>query len=257
MYRQAQKSTMLLSSSNALALGKKAIQSKLFKYDALNCTKSAVAQAQLQLRWVNTCLLIKGLPFAVPKEYLYTFFKTNYGEIKEIAFYDEVNRNQLNEEHNNNNSTNDSKKRQRSNMNIKTNIGHNRPPGQTAIINFESTNSAIMCKEELHWRPFPLIGIDDGGNYIYRPFLEKESIERNPRDRPLVNIIFETSQMREKLRPWVRRDLKSTDLLVNLKIAERRKDLKKKMPPTNVNDGDCGDGDSGDGNGNGAGGQDL
>jgi len=54
-----------------------------------------------------------------------------------------------------------------------------------------------MCKEELHWRPFP----DE--NYV----LDNKITDTNPRDRPLTNILFETSSLFERLRPWVRRDL--------------------------------------------------
>mmetsp|Transcript_21936 Transcript_21936/g.32845 ORF Transcript_21936/g.32845 Transcript_21936/m.32845 type:complete len:229 (+) Transcript_21936:57-743(+) len=200
MYRHAKQPVMLLT--NAL-LGK--------THYGIHKNGSSAASAR---RWVSTCLHIKGIPFAIPKKTLYTFFKSHYGEIRQLAVYNEVSPNASN-----------AKVQKKRNM-----IYHKRPPGQTAIINFKSTNSAIMCKEELHWRPFPLLGVDEGGgDYIHRPFLERDTVDRSPRDRPIVNILFETTFMRSALRPWIKLDLtKSKNLMISWDIIERRKRLKLK-----------------------------
>jgi hypothetical protein len=76
-------------------------------------------------------------------------------------------------------------------------IKHNRRPGQTVIVHFESINSAIALKEELHWRPFP-----DGTFKV-----TEEVLNTQPTDRPLLNVLYETERLREKLRPWVVKDL--------------------------------------------------
>merc|ERR1712154_129871 len=96
-----------------------------------------------------------------------------------------------------------------------------------------------MCKEEMHWRPFPLAGVDEDGNNIYRPFLEKETLERNPRDRPILNILFETTAMHENLRPWVKRDLVQSKSWINkLTVLARRKkrDLEKLIPDDDIDE---------------------
>ena len=72
-----------------------------------------------------------------------------------------------------------------------------RPVGQTAIVGFNSTNSAIACKEELHWRP---IAVDGSHN------LDASLLEVDARERPLVNVQFQTSDMRMKVKDFVKRD---------------------------------------------------
>lgn len=145
---------------------------------------------------------MKGLPVALPDSYIYDFFK-NYGTIQEFATFPEAPTT---------NSSEQNESRQRFRM--RNHINHDRPPGTTAIISFTSTTSAIMCKEELHWRPFPIEGLDEEGNEIYRQFVDRDIVVRNPRDRPIVNILFETNHMRAKLRPWVKRNLvKSKEMI--------------------------------------------
>ena len=142
---------------------------------------------------LSSCLHIKGLPVALKASKLFHFFQTNYGEVEEIATFPEAP---------NLRSSNDTFQSKR-----KHHINHNRPPGLTAVVSFRSTNNAIMCKEDLHWRPFPILGFDKEEKAIYRPFLEEDMVAINPRDRPIVNILFETKHMRDKLRNWVKRDL--------------------------------------------------
>jgi RNA recognition motif-containing protein len=137
----------------------------------------------IQKRFINQCLHIKGLPVHLSKTDLYSFMK-DYGTIEELATYPEA------PKFNNNDPESSSTKR-------KNFITHDRKPGQTAIVKFQNVKSAIMCKEELHWRPFPC--------EMYE--LTDEIIETNPRSRPLVNILFETDILFERLRPWVKRDL--------------------------------------------------
>lgn len=135
-----------------------------------------------QIRQINHCLHIKGLPKDLSKEEIYDFMK-DYGTIQELATYVEA------------------PKADKSQENIKTkrrfHITHNREPGQTAIVRYHEVQSAVMCKNELHWRPFP------HENYC----LTDEIIKMYPRDRPLINILYETEHLFLRLRPWVRRDL--------------------------------------------------
>ena len=151
-------------------------------------------------RSISSCLHLKGLPVTLSNTKLFNFFQTNYGPVEEIATFEEAPKLR------NDNDVFQSKK--------KHHINHNRPPGLTAVVSFRSTDSAIMCKEDLHWRPFPILGFDEEDKAIFRPFLEEDMIETNPRDRPIVNILFETKHMRDKLRNWVKRDLKRSRELV-------------------------------------------
>jgi hypothetical protein len=144
---------------------------------------SILTRSSFQKRFINQCVHIKGLPTHLSKGEIYSFM-TDYGTIKEIASYSEA--------PNYDQSDPDATQTKRKNY-----ITHDRPPGQTAVIRFQEVKSAIMCKEELHWRPFP--------DEKYE--LTDEIIETNPRNRPLVNILFETKILFERLRPWVRRDL--------------------------------------------------
>ena len=140
----------------------------------------------MQKRLINQCLHIKGLPTSLSKEQIYTFMK-DYGSIQEIASYAEAPQ-----------FEGGYGSYEEANIVKQTNfITHDRPPGQTAIIRFHDIKSALICKEELHWRPFP------AKNFV----LTDEIIATNPRDRPLVNILFETGELFERLRPWVKRDL--------------------------------------------------
>lgn len=151
-------------------------------------------------RSISSCIHIKGLPTALPNKRIYDFFKS-YGKItklatfKEAPQFDETNPTNLRE----------IRKHQKENY-----ITHNRLPGQTAIIIFESTNSAIMAKEQLHWRPFPIMGTDENQQDILRPVVDKDVIAQNPRDRPILNILFETNDLRTKLRPWVQQNLEKS-----------------------------------------------
>ena len=135
-----------------------------------------------QIRQINHCLHIKGLPKDLSKEEIYDFMK-DYGTIQELAMYVEA------------------PKADQSQENIKMkrrfHITHNREPGQTAIVRYHEVQSAVMCKNELHWRPFP------HSNYC----LTDDIIKMYPRDRPLINILYETEHLFLRLRPWVRRDL--------------------------------------------------
>jgi hypothetical protein len=137
-----------------------------------------------QKRFLNKCLHIKGLPMMLSKEEIYAFMK-NYGSIDQIASYQEAAvDNEL-----------------QSKAKRKNHISHNRLPGQTAIVSFRDTASAIRCREDLHWRPFP------HASYT----LNREIIQKNPRDRPLVNILFDTETLTKRLRGWVARDLKLSE----------------------------------------------
>ena len=148
-------------------------------------------------RSVSSCIHIKGLPTALPNKRIYDFFKS-YGKITSLATFKEAP--QFDE--NNPIEIREIRKHQKQNY-----ITHNRLPGQTAIIMFESTNSAIMAKEQLHWRPFPIIGVNENQQDVLRPLVDKDVIAQNPRDRPILNILFETSDLRMKLRPWVQQNL--------------------------------------------------
>jgi len=160
------------------------------KLGVLRNLQTASAKAMnlitMQKRFINQCLHIKGLPTTLTNENIYTFVN-EYGSIQELACYAEA-------------PSFDADGKNAAEVKIikKRNfITHDRPPGQTAVVRFHNVQSAIMCKDELHWRPYP----DE--NYE----LTKEVIQSNPRDRPLVNILFETGELFERLRPWVRRDL--------------------------------------------------
>jgi RNA recognition motif-containing protein len=162
------------------------------------------------IRSISSCLHVKGLPVALPDSYIYDFFK-NYGTIQEFATFPEASKTN-NDVSSSSSHENMQESRQR--IRMRNHINHDRPPGTTAIISFTSTTSAIMCKEELHWRPFPIEGLDEEGNEIYRQFVDRDIVVRNPRDRPIVNILFETNHMRAKLRPWVKRNLvKSKEII--------------------------------------------
>lgn len=69
--------------------------------------------------------------------------------------------------------------------------------GQTAIVGFDSTNSAIACKEELHWRP---IAVDGSHN------IDKRLLDVDARDRPLISVRFQTNAMRMKVKKFVKRN---------------------------------------------------
>ena len=141
----------------------------------------------IQKRFINKCLHIKGLPTHLTKEDLYDFMKS-YGSIDQLAAYPEQSKNYEEKSM----DSDDIFNAKRRNF-----ITHNRPPGQTAIVHFEDLSSAAMCKEELHWRPYPDEKFE----------LNEDIINTNPRDRPLVNILFQTNILDKQLRPWVRRDL--------------------------------------------------
>lgn len=133
-----------------------------------------------QKRFINKCLHIKGLPMMLSKEEIYAFMK-NYGSIEQIASYQEA--------------AVDSELRSQAKR--RNHIAHDRLPGQTAIVKFRDTASAIRCRDDLHWRPFP------HASYT----LNMEIVQKNPRDRPLVNILYDTETLTKRLRGWVARDL--------------------------------------------------
>ena len=157
---------------------------------------SLFATKQLQKRLISSSLHIKGIPAEIPPPKIFAFFKS-YGDIHEFATFNEAPPLK-----NDSNMKNELLNKKRKNY-----ITHERPPGVTAIIKFGSTSSAIMCKEELHWRPFPIVGVDASGKEKFRPMLEQDCLMKDPRNRPITNIIFESHHMRNKLRNWVKRDL--------------------------------------------------
>ena len=175
-------------------------------------------------RFVSSCIHIKGLPTTLPNSFLYNFFK-NYGDIIEFTTFQEASmyNNHHNHHHHNNGTTTSNGSSSRKKLHY---INHSRPPGTTAIVSFHNTTSAIICKEELHWRPFPIMNIikddeydeyddeNNNNNVLHRPLLDKNIIKCHPRDRPLVNILFETNHMRNKLRAWVKRDLVKSKHLI-------------------------------------------
>jgi len=68
---------------------------------------------------------------------------------------------------------------------------------QTAIVEFDSTNSAIVCKEELHWRPIAVNGSHQ---------IDEELLKLDARERPIVSVQFQSSAMRMKLKGSVRKN---------------------------------------------------
>lgn len=205
----------------------------------LRCSRAALNISRLtshpgsifstQKRYLNSCLHVKGLPTNLSTEEIYTFFSENYGKIVELASYDEAPSIAQSEGQNASGKfTNrakgpdlddgygqhDPNKRVHSRRKF---ITHNRPPGKTAIIKFESIESAYMCKEELHWRPFP------SEEYV----LTEEIVMTEPRDRPLVNILFDTTVLRERIRGWVLRDMILSRTWIRDK--ERKRGTKKTM----------------------------
>lgn len=152
-----------------------------------------------QKRHLNKCLHIKGLPTILSKEDIYSYM-SNYGYVEQLATYHEA-------------SIGEEVKKDFKKTNY---ITHDRLPGQTAIVNFRDTASAIKCREDLHWRPFP------HASYT----LSKEIIDKNARDRPLVNILYETEALRNRLRGWVVRDLQLSHDWIR-----KSKDQLKNRPP--------------------------
>lgn len=162
-----------------------------FCVKAIHCCTNATAR--MQKRSINQCLHIKGIPTVLSRDEIYTFMK-DYGSIQEMASYEEAPQFQSNYADENADF-----------VKHRNFITHNRPPGQTAIVRFHDIKSALMCKEDLHWRPFPTENYELTNQLIYT----------YPRDRPLVNILFETQELFERLRPWVRRDLYNSRIWIS------------------------------------------
>jgi hypothetical protein len=198
----------------------------------LRCSRTALGMSQFktsypgsifstQKRYLNNILHVKGLPVDLSKEEIYTFFRENYGKVVELASYDEAPIVKSKGEHASDKSTNNANGpdlEQGSGQHDPTKkvfrkkfITHNRPPGKTVIIKFESIESAFMCKEELHWRPFP------SEEYV----LTEEIVMTEPRDRPLVNILFDTNILRDRIRGWVLRDLSMSRAWIRKKEKKR------------------------------------
>lgn len=154
-------------------------------------------------RCVCTRLHIKGLPTSLNEYEIYKFI-ADYGPIVELAVYQETESLSAHRELGwpINSSTPERRAKK---------IYHNRPAGQTAIVTFRYTNSAIACKDELHWRPFPWSSREwakmSKEKQMIPTISREEIISRLPRDRPLLNVHFETNFMYQRLRGWVKRNL--------------------------------------------------
>uniref|UniRef100_A0A7S3Q5Y1 Uncharacterized protein n=1 Tax=Chaetoceros debilis TaxID=122233 RepID=A0A7S3Q5Y1_9STRA len=199
----------------------------------LRCSRIALGMSQLtsnpgsifstQKRYLNNCLHAKGLPTNLSKEEIYTFFRDNYGKVVEFASYDEApliakSKGKKASDKSTNNANgpdldegsgeHDPTKRVQTRRKF---ITHNRVPGKTVIIKFESIESAFMCREELHWRPFP------SEEYV----LTEDIVMTEPRDRPLVNILFDNTVLRDRIRGWVCRDLSMSRAWIRQKEKKR------------------------------------
>lgn len=161
----------------------------------------------LRRRSISQWLHIKGLPTQLSRDEIYEFMQ-EYGDIEKLACYEEAPN--LNPEEHNDKKIKDVRRRNF--------ILHERPPGQTAVVKFEQMQSAIMCKEELHWRPFP----------VDRYQLGQEIISTNAKNRPLVNILFQTFVLKKNLRPWVIRDLDLSAKWIENRKREEGQDAKQK-----------------------------
>ena len=157
------------------------------------------------LRCVCTRLHIKGLPSSLNLHEIYQFV-SDYGPVSEMAVYSEVQESSPTSPELGQPVHSPYPERK------KKIVYHNRPAGQTAIVTFRSTNSAIACKEELHWRPFPwnsrsIVQMPLKNDTLSNIITRDDIISRLPRDRPLLNVHFETNFMYQRLRGWVKRDL--------------------------------------------------
>jgi len=125
--------------------------------------------SSLTRRPICTNVHIRGIPSDLTESCIYKLVSP-YGSIKGLAVYTEHREGP---------------------------IFHNRPLGQTAIVGFDSTTSAIACKEELHWRP---VAVDGSHNIDIR------LLDVDARDRPLLSVRFQTNVMRTKVRSFVKRN---------------------------------------------------
>jgi hypothetical protein len=176
------------------------------------------------IRTVSNRLHIKGLPNSLNLHEIYHFV-SDYGRVIEIAAYNETAEGlppstpDANTHLKVSSPENESMKTTASGWTKKKKIHHNRPAGQTAIVTFISTNSAISCKEEIHWRPFPW-----NSQYSVAKSLKEDSLSTmnreqihstNPRDRPVLTAFFDTNFTYQRLRYWVKRDLASSKTKVS------------------------------------------
>ena len=166
---------------------------------------AATSSLRASLRLICNRVHIKGLPTSLDICDIYQFI-SDYGRVVELATYHEMLEpspppSEIGHSNPPGFPSHDRKKK----------IYHKRPPGQTAIVTFQTTNSAIACKEELHWRPFPwnLRSILQISMTKEKPpsMNREDVISTIPRDRPLLTVHFETNFMHQRLRGWVKRDL--------------------------------------------------
>ncbi len=173
-------------------------------------------------RSVSTCVHIKGLPVDLSNKRIYDFFR-DYGKITNFTTFQEAPQ-YYSDKNNRTVNSHDIRRSQKKNF-----IFHNRLPGQTAVIAFETASSAIMVKDQLHWRPFPIMGVDDDQNDIVRPLVDENIVSMHPRDRPILNILFETSHMKSKLRHWVQNNLLKSPGLIRKWEGQDANNRKSKM----------------------------
>ena len=161
--------------------------------NTLISNRTVTIQRETQKRCISNRLHIKHFPVTYDRADIYHVF-SSYGKINRLTAYAEapdLSRDAKDE------TEAKALDRQRKKRKQEHFIKHNRRPGQTVIVHFESIQSAIALKEELHWRPFP-----DGKFKV-----TEEILKTSPKDRPLLNILYETELLRSGLRPWVVRDL--------------------------------------------------
>merc|ERR1719491_534981 len=153
---------------------------------------SASLLKSLTRRSICTKVHIKGIPLDLTESCIYNLV-SRYGSVKGIAVYTENHRNDNTAENTNLQNQNEGP------------ILHKHPPGQTAIVGFDSTSSAIACKEELDWRPVAL----DGSNNTNVSLLELDA-----RDRPVASVQFQTNFMRMKIKKFVKREFEKSWLKI-------------------------------------------
>lgn len=147
--------------------------------------------SSLTKRPISTNVHIRGIPLDLTESDVYKLV-SSYGSIKGLAVYKEP------KEHpTRNDDSNQASSITENDGNKGSTTFQNGVPGQTAIVGFNSTNSAISCKEELHWRPIAV----DGSHTI-----DERLLKLDARDRPLVSVQFQNSAMRSKVRGWVKKN---------------------------------------------------
>ena len=134
----------------------------------------------IQKRWISNVLHINNFPLKYQPEGIYHLLRS-YGEIIRLTTFSEGPK--LTRE----------PKNERDEIKVKNQSKqseHERHPGQTVIVEFKSPSSAIMLKDELNLRPFT-------------DTVTPEIIKTAPRDRPVLNVFYETKNLKRKVRPWV------------------------------------------------------